>query len=72
MTWAGNRSAFVKRILVLFIVAVALNYPWEVAQAVDFLFGSDFKWILLLFTSPWVLSLWLFQRENRSTLTETA
>jgi hypothetical protein len=33
VTWTGNRSAYVKRILVVFIVAVALNYPWEVAQA---------------------------------------
>ena len=33
MTWTGNRSACVKRILVIFIVAVALNYPWEIAQA---------------------------------------
>jgi hypothetical protein len=33
VTWTGNRSAYVKRILVIFIVAVALNYVWEVAQA---------------------------------------
>jgi hypothetical protein len=37
--------------------------------AVNFIIGSDFKWILLLFTSPWVLSLWLFYRESRWTLT---
>jgi hypothetical protein len=37
---------------------------------VNFIIGSDFKWLLLLFTSPWVLSLWLFRRENRRTPAE--
>lgn len=32
---------------------------------VNLIIGSDFKWLLLLFTLPWVLSLWLFYQENR-------
>lgn len=34
---------------------------------VNFVIGSDFKWLLLLFNTPWVLSLWLFHQENRWT-----
>ena len=33
MTWPGNQSGYVKQALLIFIVAVALNYLWEVAQA---------------------------------------
>lgn len=32
---------------------------------INFIIGSDFKWLLLLFTLPWMLSLWLFYLENR-------
>lgn len=37
---------------------------------VNFIIDSDFKLLLLLFTSPWVLSLWLFYQENKWTPTE--
>lgn len=40
--------------------------------AVNFVIDSDFKWLLLMFTSPWVLSLWLFHQENSWTPTEIA
>lgn len=33
MTWPGDQSGYVKQALLVFIVAVALNYLWEVAQA---------------------------------------
>ena len=33
MTWSGDKSAYVKQVLLIFIIAVALNYLWEVAQA---------------------------------------
>jgi hypothetical protein len=33
MTWVGGRSAYLKQVLLIFIVAVALNYLWEIAQA---------------------------------------
>ena len=37
---------------------------------VNFMIDSDFKWLLLLFTLPWALSLWLFHQENRWTPTK--
>lgn len=33
MTWPGDKSAYLKQVLLIFIVAVALNYLWEVTQA---------------------------------------
>ncbi|SMP76382.1 hypothetical protein [Noviherbaspirillum suwonense] len=33
MTGFGNQSVYIKQVLLLFIIAVALNYLWEVAQA---------------------------------------
>lgn len=33
--------------------------------AVNFVIDSDFKWLLLLCTAPWVIALSLFQRENK-------
>lgn len=33
--------------------------------AVNFFIDSDFKWLLLLFTFPWILSLWFFYREKK-------
>lgn len=33
MTGLGDKSAYLKQVLLIFIVAVALNYLWEVAQA---------------------------------------
>lgn len=33
MTWLGDQSAYIKQVLLIFIVAVTLNYLWEVAQA---------------------------------------
>ncbi len=38
---------------------------------VNFVIDSDFKWLLLLFTLPWVLSLWLFYLENKWTPMKT-
>lgn len=35
---------------------------------VNFIIGSDFKWLLLLFTLNWVLSLWLFYQESRGAI----
>jgi len=32
---------------------------------VNFVLDSDFKWLLLIFTLPWVMSLWLFYQETR-------
>jgi hypothetical protein len=31
---------------------------------VNFLIESDFKWLLLSFTAPWLISLWLFHSED--------
>jgi len=31
---------------------------------VNFLIDSDFKWLLLAFTAPWVAALWLYSREG--------
>lgn len=31
---------------------------------VNFIIGSDFKWLLLLFTLPWALPPWFFYQEN--------
>jgi len=33
VTWPGDKSAYLKQVLLIFIVAVALNYLWEVTQA---------------------------------------
>ena len=33
MTWVGDQRVYVKQVLRLFIIAVTLNYFWEVAQA---------------------------------------
>ena len=32
---------------------------------VNFLIDSDFKWLLLSFTAPWLLSLWLYYSEEK-------
>jgi hypothetical protein len=32
---------------------------------VNFLIDSDFKWLLLSLTAPWLLSLWLYHSEER-------
>lgn len=50
---------------VAWIVAVTGLTSIGLMAAVNFMIDSDFKWLLLLFTSPWVLSLWLFHQENR-------
>ncbi|QNM96771.1 hypothetical protein [Chitinimonas koreensis] len=31
---------------------------------VNFLIDSDFKWLLLAFTAPWLAALWLYSREG--------
>lgn len=31
---------------------------------VNFLIDSDFKWLLLAFTAPWLAALWLYSREE--------
>ena len=49
---------------VAWIVAVTGLTSIGLMAAVNFIIGSDFKWLLLLFTSPWILSLWLFHQEN--------
>lgn len=43
MTWLGNQSGYVKQALLIFIVAVALNYLWEVAQAPLYLGFEDWN-----------------------------
>lgn len=50
---------------VAWIVSVTGLTSIGLMAAVNFIIGSDFKWLLLLFTTPWVLSLWLFYQENR-------
>jgi len=50
---------------VAWIVAVTGLTSIGFMAMVNFIIGSDFKWLLLLFTLPWVLSLWLFYQENR-------
>jgi len=57
---------------VAWIVAVTGLTSIGLMAAVNFIIASDFKWLLLLFTTPWVLSLWLFHQENRGTRTEIA
>ena len=47
------------------IVAVTGLTSIGLMAAVNFIISSDFKWLLLLFTTPWVLSLWLFHQESR-------
>lgn len=32
---------------------------------VNFIIDSDFKWLLLAFTAPWVAALWFYSRERR-------
>ena len=43
MTWLGNQRGYVKQVLLIFIVAVALNYLWEVAQAPLYLGFEDWN-----------------------------
>ena len=50
---------------VAWIVAVTGLTSIGLMAAVNFIISSDFKWLLLLFTTPWVLSLWLFHQESR-------
>ena len=50
---------------VAWIVATTGMTSIGLMAAVNFIIGSDFKWLLLLFTTPWVLSLWLFHQESR-------
>lgn len=50
---------------VAWIAAVTGLTSIGLMAAVNFMIDSDFKWLLLLFTSPWVLSLWRFHQENR-------
>lgn len=49
---------------VAWIVAATGMTSIGLMAAVNFIIGSDFKWLLLLFTTPWALSLWLFHRET--------
>lgn len=57
---------------VAWVVAVAGLTSTGLMAAVNFVIDSDFRWLLLLFTLPWALSLWLFRRENRWTPTQIA
>ena len=57
---------------VAWIVAVTGLTSMGLMAAVNFIIDSDFKCLLLLFTLPWVVSLWLFHQENKWTPTETA
>ena len=43
MKWLGDYSAYVKQVLLIFIVAVTLNYLWEVAQAPLYLGFEDWN-----------------------------
>ena len=57
---------------VVWIVAVTGMTSIGLMAAVNFIIDSDFKWLLLLFTSPWAVSLWLFHQENKWAPTKTA
>jgi hypothetical protein len=72
MTCYLARTSFRTRVAgVAWIVAVTGMTSIGLMAAVNFIIDSDFKWLLLLFTSPWILSLWLFHRESRWTSTKT-
>jgi len=49
---------------VAWVVAVTGIVSIGLMAMVNFVIDSDFKWILLLFTFPWVLSLELYIRES--------
>ena len=66
MTCYLARTSFRTRVAgVAWIVAVTGLTSIGLMAAINFIIGSDFKWFLLVFTFPWVLSLWLFHQENR-------
>jgi hypothetical protein len=50
------------------VLAVAISGLVSIGlmSAVNFIIASDFKWLLLLFTLPWVLSLILYAIEGQS------
>lgn len=43
MTRLGDQSAYLKQVLLIFIVAVTLNYLWEVAQAPLYMGLEDWR-----------------------------
>ena len=62
MTWLGNQSGYVKQALLIIIVAVALNYLWEVTQAPLYLGFEDWRsvwWHCLVAASGDGILVWL-------------
>ena len=56
-----SQSAFKKRVNGVFvIVTIAGISSIGLMTVVNFLIHSDFKWVLLLFTMPWAISLILY------------
>lgn len=63
-----SKTSFRTRVRgVAWVVALSGLTSIGLMVIVNFIINSDFKWLLLLFTLPWVLSLWLFYQEDRWT-----
>jgi hypothetical protein len=48
----------------VWVVALSGLTSIGLMAAVNFVIDSDFKWLLLAFTAPWVLALWFHSREK--------